>query len=88
MEERRSDSKRGFDVIEAERNLQRRRQFPVHHIAGVPVDDGDEVAEAMGKADVRDVSAPDVIRILRNELRKQVRMHSVEMIRLARILLS
>ena len=59
----------------------------MHHIAREPVDDGNEIAESVGQSDVCDVSTPDVVWIGCNELAQEIRIHPVQMIRLARILL-
>src|ERR687898_3660995 len=50
-----------FQGIDAEVGVQRVRNSPSQHRPRVPVYDGDQVDEALGKRDVGNVTAPDLI---------------------------
>jgi len=59
---------------QAEAHIQRVRQFPTEHVAGMPIEDGDQVEEALGHGDVGNVGAPYFIRGGGRPVSKQVRI--------------
>jgi len=83
----RCDRERPFDIFKTEINLQCWGELPRDHVPAVPVDDGDEVAEAAVETNVRDIGAPDVVWIPDLKLPQEVRVDTVQMIRFARIVL-
>ena len=62
-----------LEVVDTECALQSRRQRPCDDIAGIPVEEGDEVAESFGESNVRDVRSPDMVRVIRNDAAEEVR---------------
>ena len=71
------DRKSAGDVVEAETNLQRWREFPGDHVPRIPIEDCDEVTESARDPDVRDVSAPDFVGMRDPVVAQKIRVHFV-----------
>lgn len=54
-------AERRLDGLQHERHLERLVKRPAHHVAGVPVKDGDQVHPTLPQADIGDVNAPNVV---------------------------
>ena len=59
---RRRNRERAVQVLKTEIHVQRLGELPRDHIAAVPVDERDEIAESFGERNICDVGAPDLIR--------------------------
>jgi len=64
--------------LQAELLLQRRRQRPRQHGSTVPVHDGHQIDEAVGRSDVRDFGALSVVRSVDRDYAQQVRISLVK----------
>jgi hypothetical protein len=69
--------------IETEARIKRRRQSPSHHKAGIPVEDGDKIAEASFKLDIGDIRSPDLVGTDDLKASKQIGVLSVTRVRIA-----
>ena len=43
-------------------------QFPTQHIAGVPIEHRDEIEPALQETNIRDIDAPDLIRVINRQM--------------------
>ena len=66
------NGQRSGEIVQTEIQLEGVGQFPAHHIAAVPVDEGHQVAESFGETDVGNVGAPDLIRSGDGEVGKKI----------------
>jgi hypothetical protein len=66
-----------IDRREHEADLQALVQFPGDHIAGIPIQDRDQIEPARLQAHVGDIDAPDVIRVRRRDMPQQIRIDRV-----------
>lgn len=83
VNERRRRRERSTQVLKTEIHVKCVGQLPGHHIAAVPVDEGDEVTESFRKSDVGDIGSPDLIRGNNGKILEKIRIFLVGIVWLA-----